>query len=174
MLGNPLWDAILAAAFGLLIGSFLNVCIYRLPRDLSVVAPRSFCPACGQTIAWYDNIPVLSYLLLGGKCRHCRARFSVRYPIVEAITAACFFSAVWQFGLSGEALRLCVYSSLLIILFFTDFETYLLPDEITIGGTIAGIALAIALPKPAGLVSLILPADRLPAGESLADAVIGG
>lgn len=174
MLGDPLLDAILAAILGLLIGSFLNVCIYRLPRDLSVVAPRSFCPGCGRQISWYDNIPLLSYVALGGRCRNCRRSFSIRYPVVEALTAMCFFSAVRQYGASGEAFRLAVFSCLLIVLFFTDFETYLLPDEITVGGTAAGIFLSLAFPKPGGLVSLLLPVERLPAGESFADAVLGG
>ena len=173
MLGDPLLDAILAAIFGLLIGSFLNVCIYRLPRDLSVVAPRSFCPGCGRQISWYDNIPLLSYVLLRGKCRYCHSSFSVRYPIVEALTAVCFFSAIHQYGVSGEALRLGIFSCLLIVLFFTDFETYILPDEVTIGGALLGLFLSLAFPQPAGLVSLLLPADRLPAGESLTDAVLG-
>ncbi|MGH9648673.1 MAG: prepilin peptidase [Bryobacteraceae bacterium] len=75
-------EAVLAGLAGLLIGSFLNVCVYRLPRDLSVVRPRSHCPACEKQIAWYDNIPVLSYLVLGAKCRHCGERIPLRYPIV--------------------------------------------------------------------------------------------
>jgi leader peptidase (prepilin peptidase)/N-methyltransferase len=173
MLGDPLLDAIFASIFGLVIGSFLNVCIYRLPRDLSVVAPRSFCPGCGRQISWYDNIPLLSYVLLRGKCRECHSSFSARYPIVEALTAVSFFSAVRQYGTTGEALRLCIFSCLLLVLFFTDLETYILPDEVTIGGMFAGLFLSLAFPKPGGLISLVLPVDRLPAGESFADAVLG-
>jgi leader peptidase (prepilin peptidase)/N-methyltransferase len=164
----------LAAVFGLLIGSFLNVCIYRLPRDLSVVRPRSFCPGCGTPVASYDNIPVVSFLLLGGKCRRCRAPFSWRYPVVELLTGASFASAVWQFGASGAAIRLCVLSALLIALAFTDMEERILPDEMTIGGTALGWLLALAYPMPAGIVTLLLPPDRTPAGESLAGAVLGG
>jgi leader peptidase (prepilin peptidase)/N-methyltransferase len=167
-------EALLAALFGLLIGSFLNVCIYRLPRDLSVVWPRSFCPNCGTPIAAYDNIPVVSFLLLGGRCRHCRAPLSWRYPVVELLTAASFFSAVWQHDASGSALRLCILSALLIALAFTDMEERILPDEITIGGTAVGWLLALAYPMPGGLVTLFLPPDRTPAGESLASAVLGG
>jgi leader peptidase (prepilin peptidase)/N-methyltransferase len=169
-----LTEALLAALFGLLIGSFLNVCIYRLPRDLSVVRPRSFCPSCGAQIAWYDNIPVLSYLLLGGKCRSCKQAIFWRYPVVELLTAASFFSAVWQHGLTGAALRLAVLSALVIALAFTDMEDRILPDEITVGGAALGWWIALAWPMPAGIVSLLLPADRTPAGESLAGAVLGG
>lgn len=166
--------ALVAALAGLLIGSFLNVCIYRLPRDLSVVRPRSFCPSCGALVAWYDNIPVASFLLLGGKCRSCRAPIHWRYPVVELLTAASFVSAVWQHGVSGAALRLAVLSALLIVLAFTDIENRILPDEITVGGAAVGGLLALAFPMPAGMVALLLPADRTPAGESLAGAVLGG
>src|ERR1700739_4381055 len=90
--------AFIAGLFGLLIGSFLNVCIYRMPRDLSVVRPRSFCPACERPIAWYDNIPAVSYFLLRGRCRHCAARIPVRYAVVELLTGAMFFLIVLALG----------------------------------------------------------------------------
>ncbi|MCX6593600.1 MAG: prepilin peptidase [Acidobacteria bacterium] len=172
--GLPLLAAF-AGLIGLLIGSFLNVCIYRLPRDLSTAYPRrSFCPHCGKTVAWYDNIPVLSWLLLRGRCRACGAGISIRYALVELLTAATFVSAYWQHGASGEALRLALFSAVLIVLLFTDMETYILPDEFTLGGAAAGWVMATLWPPPPGLITLFLPMDRLPAGEGLAASVLGG
>ena len=98
-------EAILALLFGLLIGSFLNVCIYRWPRDRSVVRPRSHCVRCRKTIAWYDNIPLVSYLALGGKCRFCGRRISPRYPAVELITGLLFFFFVCTLGPTGRRSR---------------------------------------------------------------------
>jgi leader peptidase (prepilin peptidase) / N-methyltransferase len=128
-------EAILALLFGLLIGSFLNVCIYRWPRDLSVVKPRSHCPACEKTIAWYDNIPVVSYLVLGGRCRYCRARISWRYPVVELATGLLFFYWVYTHWRRRRlAIKMCVFSALLVGLVFSDLEERILPDEMTLGG----------------------------------------
>ena len=139
-------EAAIAGLFGLLIGSFLNVCIYRMPRDLSVVRPRSFCPSCEHMIAWYDNIPVLSYMLLRGRCRNCQAGIPIRYPVVEALTGALFFTAVWVFGVSLLALKFCVFSAILVELVFSDLEERILPDEFTIGGAIFGVAIATKVP----------------------------
>ncbi len=168
-------EAWLAGTFGLLLGSFLNVAIFRLPRDMSVAWPRrSFCGSCNTPVAAYDNLPVLSWLLLRGRCRRCRAPIPWRYPLVELLTALALFFAVAQLGWTIAAARVAVFSCLLLVLLFTDLETFLLPDEITLGGTVVGWVFAMAAPWPAGLVALLLPQERLPAGESLADSVIGG
>src|SRR5579883_1214219 len=149
-------ESFVALVFGLLIGSFLNVCIHRWPRDLSVVRPRSRCPQCERQIAWYDNIPLLSYVVLRGRCRHCGAGISWRYPVVEALTGAAFFYFVWRAGgFTPAALKWCVFSAILIALIFTDVETLLLPDEFTIGGLCAGLALSWFAPPPAFVGALI-------------------
>jgi leader peptidase (prepilin peptidase)/N-methyltransferase len=135
-------EAILALLFGLIIGSFLNVCIYRWPRDLSVVRPRSHCPSCEKTIAWYDNVPVVSYLLLGGRCRHCRARISWRYPVVELATGGLFFYFVYTNGVTPLAIKMCVFSALLVGLIFSDLEERILPDEMTKGGIVLALIFA--------------------------------
>ena len=140
--------SILAFLFGLLIGSFLNVCIYRWPRDLSVVRPRSHCPSCGKPIAWYDNIPLVSFALLGGRCRSCRARIPLRYPVVEASTALLFFYFVRTLGLTPAAAKMCVLTAALVALIFSDLEERILPDELTLGGTLAGVAFALVVPTP--------------------------
>lgn len=125
---------------GAVIGSFLNVCIWRLPRGKSIVSPASHCPRCGHPIAWYDNIPVLSYLVLGGHCRHCRARIPLRYPLVELATAALFGANVYIYGLSVAALVAVVFLTLLLGMAVTDAMTYLIPDPFTLGGALLGLA----------------------------------
>ncbi len=135
--------AILAGLFGLLIGSFLNVCIHRWPLELSVVRPRSACPQCQRQIAWYDNIPLLSFVLLRGKCRGCSAAISWRYPTVELITGAAFFWFVLRLGPGLLAAKYCVFSAILIGLIFSDLETLLLPDEFTWGGLAIGLGFSI-------------------------------
>ncbi len=166
-------EASLAALFGLLIGSFLNVCIYRLPRDLSVVRPRSFCPVCEKTIAWYDNVPLLSFLLLRGRCRHCGNRIGWRYPLVEVLTAASFFLAIHGYGLNPSGFKFCTFSALLIGLTFADFEERILPDEMTLGGVVAGLAFAFWSPIPSALGFLLLPLGTNPRWLSVGEAVIG-
>ncbi len=134
--------ALLAALVGALIGSFLNVCIHRWPRDESVVAPRSRCPGCGRPIAWYDNLPVLSWLILRGRCRGCAQRISVQYPLVELATALLWLSAVLRFGPTLEALRSAVFLSILLGITLTDARHYIIPDEFSLGGLALGLAFA--------------------------------
>ncbi|MDZ4799190.1 MAG: prepilin peptidase [Bryobacteraceae bacterium] len=153
-------EAILAGLSGLLIGSFLNVCIYRLPRDLSVVRPRSHCPSCERMISWYDNLPLISWLLLGRRCRHCQASISARYPAVELLTGLLFFAGIYLFGPTVAGAKICLFSAIMIDLIFTDFEERILPDEFTLGGALAGIALAAWAP-PAAFFQLFFP-DTLP------------
>jgi leader peptidase (prepilin peptidase) / N-methyltransferase len=120
--------------FGLIFGSFLNVCIYRLPRGLSVVSPRSACPECNAPIAAFDNIPVLSWLILGGRCRHCRVRITPRYAVVELLCGLLFLLCYLQAGLAVETVKGWVFCFLLLGLTFTDAETHLLPDAMTLPG----------------------------------------
>jgi leader peptidase (prepilin peptidase)/N-methyltransferase len=150
-------EAVLAGLFGLLIGSFLNVCIYRMPRDLSVVRPRSFCPHCEKPISWFDNVPVVTYLALGGRCRHCRQSISLRYPLVEALTGTLFFIGVLGLGPTVAALKFCVFGAIQVALIFTDFEERILPDEFTLGGTLIGLVFAWLAPLPAGIFDFLLP-----------------
>jgi leader peptidase (prepilin peptidase)/N-methyltransferase len=138
--------AIAIFAFGLCFGSFLNVCIYRLPRDKSVVTPRSACPLCGDPIPLYHNVPVLSWLILGGKCRACKQPISPRYLAVELLTGLLFVGCYSQFGLSLAMLKCAVLGWLLLGLIFTDAETRLLPDAMTLPGLVLGIAFSLVVP----------------------------
>jgi len=151
-------EVYIAALFGLILGSFLNVCIYRLPLDLALTKPsRSFCPKCLGQIAWYDNVPLVSWLLLGRQCRRCQAPIPWRYPLVELLTALAFGAAVAKFGPGLEAFKLCFYAFLMIGCIFSDFEQFILPDEFTLGGIAAGLTFACLLPLPdPKLVPLIL------------------
>jgi|LNFM01.2.fsa_nt_gb leader peptidase (prepilin peptidase) / N-methyltransferase len=153
-------EAVLAGLLGLLIGSFLNVCIYRLPRDLSVWTPaRSYCPGCEQVIAWYDNLPVLSYLLLRGKCRRCGTGIPARYLLTEMLCGIMFFVSAWYFGFSLLAWKLMLFSAINLTLFFCDLEERILPDEFTLGGTLAGLVWAYFVALPMGFTMLFLPLD---------------
>ena len=169
-------EAILAFVFGLLIGSFLNVCIHRWPRNRSVVKPRSHCVRCRKTIAWYDNIPVFSYLFLSGKCRHCGARISWRYPVVEFLTGLLFFYQVSALGTTAAAVKMCLFCAIAIALVFCDLEKRILPDEFTIGGTIVGIAFSPFVPVPdftAQAVLWMFGANLPKWGNSLAESCFG-
>lgn len=134
--------------FGLAFGSFLNVCIYRLPRGLSVVSPRSSCPSCNTPIASYDNVPILSWIILGGRCRRCKTRITPRYAIVELLTGLLFVAVFLRFGLTLETLKYCVFSFLILGLIFTDAETHLLPDKMTLTGLWIGLGFSVLVPVP--------------------------
>lgn len=166
-------EAVLAFFAGLLIGSFLNVCIYRLPRDLSVVRPRSFCPACEKTIAWCDNIPLLSFVLLRGRCRYCQEPIPVRYPLVELATGLLFSWCVFSRGASLPALKLCALSAILVTLVASDIEERILPDEFTLGGLLAGFVFAWFAPLSPALSLLIAPPVHDPPVLSLIEAALG-
>lgn len=133
--------------FGLAIGSFLNVCIYRLPKSESVVSPRSHCPHCGHLIPWYDNIPVISFLLLKGRCRFCKKRISFRYLIVELLTATVLTLMVAVLGMHLSTAIFIVLVCALIAATFIDFEYQIIPDEITYGGMVLGLALSFIFPQ---------------------------
>lgn len=135
--------AIFVFCFGLIIGSFLNVCILRIPERKSIVLPASACPKCGAPIRPYDNIPVLSYLLLGGKCRACKTKISAMYPLVELLTALLFFACYRAFGLTPETLKWAVFSALMIVLVFTDFRERILPDAVNYTGFALGLLLSL-------------------------------
>lgn len=135
----------IVAVLGLLVGSFLNVVIARVPEGLSIVSPRSRCPKCGHPIAWYDNIPVLSWVALGAKCRGCRAPISWRYPAIELLTTGLFLACLWRFHFTyGLAISL-VLVSLLIALTFIDLDHWILPFSITLPGIGLGILLSVPL-----------------------------
>jgi leader peptidase (prepilin peptidase) / N-methyltransferase len=136
----------LTILLGLAFGSFFNVCIHRIPRGLSLNRPGSRCPGCGYALRWYDNIPVLSYALLAGRCRTCRQPISLRYPIVELVTCAVFVLHYLVFGPSGLFVVRVAFASALIVLFAIDLEHHLLPDRITLPGIVAGLAFSVFLP----------------------------
>jgi leader peptidase (prepilin peptidase) / N-methyltransferase len=176
---DPIFSAA-AFAFGLCMGSFLNVCIYRLPLGKSVVAPRSACPHCEKMIPLYDNIPVLSWLALGGKCRNCKAPISPRYLAVELLTGAIFFACYAHFGFAFATLKCMALGFLILGLIFTDAETKLLPDGLTLPGLALGVVFSLLVPVQ-DFVSQIMPGlVRLPLSEelgwrlwSLGDSLLG-
>ncbi len=142
--------------FGTLIGSFLNVCIYRIPRNESVVTTNSHCPHCQSFIKPYDNIPILSYLFLGGKCRNCRESISMRYPLVEFITGLVFLINYQQLGLSISLGLNLVLSCVLILITFIDFDTLLIPDRFHV--IIGGLAIINLILNPTQLTSSLIGA----------------
>jgi len=152
-------DPVFASAIfvlGLAFGSFLNVCIYRLPLGISVITPRSACPKCKQPIALYDNMPVLSWLILRGRCRHCKTGISPRYLVIELLTGLLFVGCYWYFGLTLSTLKYCTFGFLLLGLIFTDAETKLLPDKLTLTGLALGVLFSLIVPVK-DLISQLLP-----------------
>lgn len=137
--------------FGLVFGSFLNVCIYRIPRDKSIVWPPSGCPHCGTPIKWYDNIPVLSFIILLGKCRHCKKPISWQYPIIELLTAVLTVLVVWRFGLTVWTFVVIAAVYSLIILSVIDLELMIIPDRFSLGLMVLGLAFAWCNPNFEGL-----------------------
>lgn len=171
----------LAFLLGLVVGSFLNVCIHRWPRGESVIAPRSRCPACNRQIAWHDNIPALSYIVLRGRCRSCGAAISPRYLVVELATAVLLALAVLEFGTGLVAFKAALLAAMLTILFFTDLEHFVLPDQVTLSGLLAGVALSPFVPLRAGIAQVgcdllgLYPAPwAVSLIESLASALVFG
>jgi leader peptidase (prepilin peptidase)/N-methyltransferase len=165
---------------GLAFGSFLNVCIHRLPLGRSVVTPRSACPTCKEPIAFYDNIPVLSWLILGGRCRHCKSKISPRYLLIELLTGVLFLACYWYFGLTLATLKFCAFAFLLLGLIFTDAETKLLPDKLTLPGLALGVIFSVLVPVNdlasqflPGVVSLPFSGDVSLRVLSLLDSLLG-
>jgi len=136
---------VLAGLFGLLIGSFLNVCIYRLPRDLSIVWPASRCTTCGRELSWYENIPVFSYLALRARCRSCGERISPMYPAIEIVTALMFAGALAWYGLTPLFAVRLVFACAMVVLFVIDLQHQILPNEITLPGIILGLVASVFL-----------------------------
>jgi leader peptidase (prepilin peptidase)/N-methyltransferase len=176
-------DPIIASAIfviGLAFGSFLNVCICRLPLGLSVVTPRSACPKCKHPIALYDNLPVLSWLILGGRCRHCKTKISPRYLMVELLTGVLFLACYFYFGWTLSTLKCCTFAFLLLGLIFTDAETKLLPDKLTLPGLAMGLVFSQIVPVNdlasqflPGMVNLPFSGDVTVRMLSLLDSLLG-
>src|SRR5919106_822407 len=146
----PAFGYIVAGVFGAVIGSFLNVVIHRVPLEESIVFPNSRCPSCGAVIAFYDNIPVLSYVALGAKCRSCKEHISIRYPAVELLTAALFVAVAWHDRLSVALPFDLVFVSALLALIFIDAEHMILPNVITYPGMVFAVVARLAIPYLTG------------------------
>ena len=141
--------------FGTIVGSFLNVCIYRLPKKQSILFPLSYCPDCNKPIKFYDNIPILSYLFLGGKRRKCGNSISIRYPVVEFLTGLLFLALFLKFGLSVDYFIYLVFCAALLVVTFIDLDHQIIPDMITLPGIIAGLILSLFLTEITFLDSII-------------------
>ena len=167
--------------FGLLLGSFLNVCIVRLPRKQSILLPGSHCPLCKHPIRWYDNVPLVSYLVLRGRCRDCHARISPQYAVVEALTALLLVATFRRFGLSPELVKYSALMMILIVLVFTDLRERRIPHAVTLFGISLGLVLSFFIQvddRPIGWLAerlgLFLPGALLSFLGALAGALLGG
>lgn len=147
--------ALFAFMFGAVVGSFLNVCIYRLPLEQSVVSPGSRCMGCGTAIRWYDNIPIMSWLMLRGRCRSCKAPFSIRYPLVELLTGLLAVLLFLKFGLSLSLVVMFLFCAALVVITFIDFDHQIIPDEISLPGIMVGFLSSFFLPGHSWLSSLL-------------------
>ena len=162
--------------FGCIVGSFLNVCIVRMPHERSIVKPASHCPRCKKPIAWYDNVPLVSYLVLGGKCRHCKAPFSFRYFIVETLTGIVFLLFYFYYGMNILIVPYLFMTCCFIVATFVDFAHRIIPDEVSVGGMIAGLIFSLCIPE----MHRILPsypfylAHVKSLGLSLLGVLVGG
>ena len=151
----PLQVIVIVFLFGLCVGSFLNVCIHRIPESKSIVYPGSMCPRCGERIRFYDNIPLLSFLLLKGRCRNCRTPISLRYPLVELLSAAMAVCVTLTYGLTLEAAATYAFIAVLIVITFIDIDHRIIPDVISLPGIAAFFLAARLLPSVTWLDSLI-------------------
>ena len=149
------WLVPLAALVGLMIGSFLNVLVLRLPARESVVAPGSRCPRCKTPLRWYHNIPLVSWVALRGRCATCKEPISWQYPAVEALTAAIWGVTAWKLGATPEALHAVVFLTLLLAIAVADLRFYIIPDELSVGGAVLGLALAFLPGAPTILQALV-------------------
>jgi len=147
-----------AFIFGLVVGSFLNVVIWRWPREESIITPGSYCPKCQKLIAWYDNLPILSFILLKGRCRYCQGKISWRYPMLELMSGLLSLLALWSFGLGKWFFIYYAFFSALFVASVIDLEHRLIPDEISIGGAVIGLGLG------------FLPGNKI----AIFDALLGG
>jgi len=153
---NELIPYIISFITGSVIGSFLNVCIYRIPRNLSIVTPSSRCPSCNSPIKPYDNIPLLSYLFLRGRCRGCGTKISPRYPLIEFVNAVLYVLVFWKYGLDWHTVAYFVFCSTLVVITFIDLDFQIIPDRITLPGIPAGLlAGSFLLPDPFMRFSLL-------------------
>jgi leader peptidase (prepilin peptidase)/N-methyltransferase len=163
--------------FGLIVGSFLNVCIARIPLESSIISPPSHCPRCNTPIRWYDNIPLVSFAVLRGRCRTCGQRISWRYPLVELLNGLLFLWAIIEFGFTGEAILVMALCSTLVVITFIDLDHQIIPDVITYPGMVIGLGVApffmstLAVPLSFGLGTVLPPMGQY--GTAFLNAFIG-